>query len=174
MPSLHLGSRGWVGSRGTMHRSPGEGGGRHRGQREPAATSPAARPLTRDRSHDCPAPLTPSVHGSRSVHTPQSWSRREKTTSQRPHSVLHPRTNCLSASQRTDAGYRDPPASPGRRTAQRQDGEHERLSAARPGTIAGRAHEPASRARAPPQLPRKIRAPGAPWSYRDVKGRQKP
>lgn len=32
-------------------------GERHRGQREPAATFPAARPLTRDRSHDCPAPL---------------------------------------------------------------------------------------------------------------------
>lgn len=130
-----------MGSRGTPHRTPGKGEGRHRGQREPAATSPAARPLTRDRSHDCPAPLTPSVHGSRSVHTPQSWSRREKTTPQRPHSVPHPRTNCLNASQRTDAGSRDPPASPGRRTAQRQDGEHERRSAARPGTTARRAHE---------------------------------
>lgn len=165
-----------MGSRGTPHRTPGKGEGRHRGQREPAATSPAARPLTRDRSHDCPAPLTPSVHGSRSVHTPQSWSRREKTTPQRPHSVPHPRTNCLNRLTKDrrrlprPSGVPRAPHSPatGRRARAplRRAAGDDRQARARA--------EPASRARAPSQLPKKIRAPGAPWSSWDVKGRQKP
>lgn len=117
------------------------------------------RPLTRGRSHDCPAQLTPSVHGSRSV-SPRS------PESERETKVPAAATFCpgsLSASQRTDAGSRDPPAHPSA-GCKRQWDVHERRSAALRDGRQARAREElpaASRTRAPPQLLRKsaLRAP---------------